>query len=406
MNHCFTPAPASRRVKTPKNIFTVTILIALLVSLCVTRAEGPDSDYLVIYGAMEQADALNTKGKTAEACKKYLEAQRSLALFRQSNPDWNSQMVGYRLTYLADKIKETSAETAATSANDNSVSKGKTGAATAKSAVKLISAGSEPRTVLRYHPAVGDQQTVVMTTKMSMVISAAGQEMPAMEMPTMTTPISVEVKKISPDGEITYGLAYDSTQFAEGDRAKSEEGAAMKAALSGLGTVSGEGRMSDRGIVKSVEMKKSASSNPTQAQMLEQIKDTAAEASSPLPDEAVGVGAKWEYRAKIKSQGIAVDQVTTIELVAVDGDKLDLKTTITQTAANQKIENPAMPGLKMDLTKLTTTGKGKTSVDLGHLLPASATMDSNSDTAMTMNVGQQKQTMNSKIKVSVTFEEK
>ena len=407
MNHRFTPSPATDRVASRKNFFTFSLLLALLVSLCAARAEGPDSDYLVVYGVMEQADALNARGKTAEAHKKYLEAQRSLAEFQQNNSDWNKPMVGYRAKYLAEKIQETSGETAASAANSGAASTGKSGVAGAgKPAVKLLSAGDEPRTVLRLHPAVGDQQTVVMTTKMNMTMSAAGSEMPAMDLPAMTTTMAVEVKNISADGEITYGITFSGTEVSDSDAAKSPTGAAMKAALGNISGMSGEGRMTDRGIVKSVEMKKSAGSNPQQAQTLEQLKESVTSALVPLPEESVGPGAKWEHRTKLKSQGMAVDQVTTVELISVDGDRLELKIAVTQNAANQKIESPAMPGMKMDLIKLTTTGKGQSSADLSHLLPVAATMDSDSDTAMAMNVGQQKQTMNTKMKVSVKFEGK
>ena len=405
MNHRFTPSPATDRVASRKNFFTFSLILALLVSLCAARAEGPDSDYLVVYGVMEQADALNARGKTAEAHKKYLEAQRSLAEFQQNNSDWNKPMVGYRAKYLAEKIKETSGEAAVAVANDSS--KAKAGAASAgKSGVKLLSAGDEPRTVLRLHPAVGDQQTVVMTTKMNMTMSAAGSEMPAMDLPAMTTTMAVEVKNISADGEITYGITFSGTEVSDSDAAKSPAGAAMKAALGNISGMSGEGRMTDRGIVKSVEMKKSAGSNPQQAQTLEQLKESVTSALVPLPEESVGSGAKWEHRTKLKSQGMTVDQVTTVELVSVDGDRLELKIAVTQNAANQKIESPAMPGMKMDLIKLTTTGKGQSSADLGHLLPAAATMVSDSETTMAMNAGQQKQTMNTKMKVSVKFEGK
>lgn len=403
MNLHPTSSPATTRVPSRKNIFTRSILLALFLSFGAAQAEGPDSDYLIIYGVMDQADALNAKGKTAEAHKKYLAAQRSLAEFRQNNSGWNSQMVGYRLTYLADKIKETSGEAAA-AANDNSSAKTKASAATTgKSAVKLISAGSEPRSVLRLHPAVGDQQTLVMTTKMNMTMSAAGNEMPAMDLPAMSTTFSVEVKKISDDGEITYGINFGSTDIED---AKSPTGAAMKAALGSVGEMSGEAKISDRGIVKAMEMKSTAKDNPMLAQTINQMKESAASAATPLPEEAVGSGAKWEHRTKIKSQGMTVDQVQTVELLSVDGDRVELKCTVTQSAANQKIENPSMPGMKMDLVKLVTTGSSKASVDLNHLLPVSATSDANSDTTMTMNVGQQKQTMSTKMKVSVKFEQK
>ena len=407
MNLHLTPSLAATRVAARKSIFTFSILLALLVSFGVARAEGPDSDYLVVYGVMEQADALNTKGKTAEAHKKYLEAQRALTEFQQNNSDWNKPMVGYRAKYLVEKIQETSGETAASAANNGSASTGKSAVAGAgKSAVKLLFAGDEPRTVLRLHPAVGDKQTVVMTMKMNMTMSAAGNAMPAMDMPAMAITMSVAVKKVSAEGEITYGIIFDAADVAAGEDTKSPTGAAMKSALGGISGMAGEGRMSDRAIGKSMEMKSSGDSNPMLAQTMEQMKDSAGNAATPLPEEAVGPGAKWEHRQKIKSQGMTVDQVTTVELVSVDGDKLELKSTVTQNAANQKIENPSMPGMKMDLVKLVTTGKGKSSVDLGHLLPQSATVDSDTETSMGMNVGQQKQMMNMKMKMSVKFEGK
>ena len=407
MNLHLTPSPAATRVASRKSIFTFSILLALLVSFGVARAEGPDSDYLVVYGVMEQADALNTKGKTVEAHKKYLEAQRALTEFQQNNSDWNKPMVGYRAKYLAEKIQETSGETAPSAANNGSASTGKSAVAGAgKSAVKLLFAGDEPRTVLRLHPAVGDKQTVVMTMKMNMTMSAAGNAMPAMDMPAMAITMSVAVKKVSAEGEITYGIIFDAADVAAGEDTKSPTGAAMKSALGGISGMAGEGRMSDRAIGKSMEMKSSGDSNPMLAQTMEQMKDSAGNAATPLPEEAVGPGAKWEHRQKIKSQGMTVDQVTTVELVSVDGDKLELKSTVTQNAANQKIENPSMPGMKMDLVKLVTTGKGKSSVDLGHLLPQSRSVDSDTETSMGMNVGQQKQMMNMKMKMSVKFEGK
>jgi hypothetical protein len=65
-----------------------------------------------------------------------------------------------------------------------------------------------------------------------------------------------------------------------------------------------------------------------------------------------------------------------------------------------------MPGMKMDLTKLVSTGTGDSSVDLGQLMPLTSTMDETTDTQMSMNVGQQKQAMSMKMNVKVKFEGK
>jgi hypothetical protein len=90
----------------------------------------------------------------------------------------------------------------------------------------------------------------------------------------------------------------------------------------------------------------------------------------------------------------------------VSCDQLTLQSTIQQTAANQKIESPAMPGMKVDLTKMTGTGSGNTTFDLGHIMPVAATLDEDVEMAMGINMGQQPQSMAMKMKLNLTFESK
>ena len=101
-----------------------------------------------------------------------------------------------------------------------------------------------------------------------------------------------------------------------------------------------------------------------------------------------------------------IDQTITCELVSVDGDVLNLHSTLTQNAANQKISNPAMPGLKIDLSKMTGNGTITTVLDLGKLMPQTATVDEKTEVAMGMNIGQQKQTMDMKMNINVAIEAK
>ena len=92
--------------------------------------------------------------------------------------------------------------------------------------------------------------------------------------------------------------------------------------------------------------------------------------------------------------------------MAIEGDRITLRTTLTQNAANQKIQNPAMPGLKVDLNKMTGAGTGSSTYDLTHILPVTGKLDENIGINMGMNVGQQKQAMDMKMDVSVTLESK
>ncbi|MEY4917960.1 MAG: hypothetical protein RL616_1873, partial [Verrucomicrobiota bacterium] len=259
MNPSLNPVRVADRLAVVKKISILWIALGLLAAFSPARAEGPDSDYLVVYAVIDQADALNQKGKTSAAHAKYVEAQRALAEFQKNNSGWNNQMVAYRQKYLAEKISATSSEAATDSSSSSPSAKN---SVAAKSPVKLLNAGSEPRKVLRLHPAVGDKQTTTMTMKMAMTMSAGGETMPAMDLPAMVMTMEVAVKDVSTNGEISYTVLYSEADTEAGKDAKSAASAALKSSMAGLRGMSGEGKMSDRGIVKSLEMKLPPEADP------------------------------------------------------------------------------------------------------------------------------------------------
>jgi len=385
--------------------FTAAILFALLLTLCSARAEGPDDDYLIIYGIIDQADTLAANGRTTQAHAKYIEAQRALAGFKRSNPHWSTETVNYRMNYLAGKITATAGESVAPGAGVSTGAQ-KAGVPSAKSPVKLLAAGSEPRTVLRLHPTVGDKQTISMTMKMDMAMGAAGNQMPAINIPAMLMTMEVAVKNISTTGDITYEIIFTDASVGTATNMEPAMAAMLKSSLAGIQGMTGTGNMSSQGIVSSMEMKLAPGANPQLRQTMDQMKDAFSSSVNALPEEAVGPGARWEYKTKLKSQGMTVDQSINYELVSIDGDRLTLRNTIRQSSANQKVESPAMPGTKIDLIKMTGNGTGSTTLDLGKIMPITGTMDEKTESSMVMNIGQQKQPMDMKMSLKLTLEAK
>lgn len=386
-----------------KIIRFTSILCLLLLTFCAGSALAQDDDYLAIIGIMDKAEALGVAGKTSEAHSKYIQAQRALATFQTANPGWNKPTVSYRLKYLRDKIADTSSHVVAVeSTSDTSGTKAVVAAG--KSPVKLLAAGSEPRQVVRLHPAVGDKQTTVMTMKMAMEMGVAGKAMPAMDIPPMVLTMSMEVKDVSAEGEIAYQMEITDAAVDAGTNGANTMAAAMKTALGGMRGLAGIGKMTTQGIVKSMEMKLPASAAPQLAQTMGQMKDSFSSSAIALPNEAIGEGAKWEYKSRLKSQGMMLDQTFTYELVSIAGDQLTLRSTIQQSAANQKIESSAMPGMKMNLNQLTGEGSGDTTLDLGKIVPTAASMESK--TQMGMNAGAQKQNLDMRMSLKLTLEAK
>jgi hypothetical protein len=382
---------------------SLLVLLALLLCVTATQAEGPDTQYLPIFNSIQEADALEAKGQTSQALTKYQDAQRKLLTFKRTYPEWNAKMISFRSKYVADQVVALSEKLSAPAAGttNNTESAPPQAKPALSSAVKLLDPGAEPRQVLRLHPKPGDKQTVVMTIKISIEVKVGEMDAPAMVMPGMKMTIDTTVKSVSPNGEISYDLVVSDAVISEETGVMPQMLEAMKPVMGALKGMAGKGVVSNRGFNKSLQLKPPAGVDPQMRQMLDQMTDSFAQMWHPLPEEAVGAGAKWESRMPIKSEGMTIDQTATYHLATLESERLAVKATVIHRAANQKVQNPAMPTMKMDVTKLTGTGKAEFTMELGQLLPAPSDAELQSERQMVMKMGDQDQAMSMKSDVKV-----
>ena len=90
--------------------FLAVVITSLLVTLLPAHAQGPDDQYVQIYNLIQEADAMEAKGQANPALAKYLEAQIALRRLQKGYPEWNAQVVKFRLGYLEDKVAARSAK--------------------------------------------------------------------------------------------------------------------------------------------------------------------------------------------------------------------------------------------------------------------------------------------------------
>lgn len=387
------------------------IILALSMTLGTLRAEEPSEQYLRVYNLMTQADTLSASNEIAAAKAKYEAAQKELFDLKQTYPTWNPKLVAYRLGYLADKIAALSQ--AAASANQETSPARQREARANPSAgsastpqIRLLDAGSEPRQVLRLHPQVGSSQSLAVTLQISMDMQLGGAGGQSMKIPTITLPIDVTVQDVSSNGDITYQTVVGQPDVAVQADTVPQMAEAMKTAFAALKGLSTRGTKSDRGVGKGTEMKLPAGADPQVGQTMDQMGDILSSFSGILPEEAVGPGARWEIRQPLVSQGMKINQTVTYQLVSIEGDQFNAKLTLTQQAANQKIQNPSMPAMKIDVTKMTGAGSGDISFDLTRLMPTRATIDTHSDVSMQMDAGGRKQAMQMKQNFEIHVESK
>jgi tetratricopeptide (TPR) repeat protein len=82
----------------------IAVLALSLAFASFCRAAGPDDDYLDIYNQVIQADNLQKSGHPLQAAGKYLEAQSALRRLKTEHPTWNTEIVDFRLDYVAEQL--------------------------------------------------------------------------------------------------------------------------------------------------------------------------------------------------------------------------------------------------------------------------------------------------------------
>jgi len=255
--------------------------------------------------------------------------------------------------------------------------------------VRLTSAGTAPRSVLRYAVAANYKTHMDMSIAMGLSVSGPGSPAHQIQMPAMTIGAELSVTNVTPAGDVSYEFAYTSVRL-DGSGAVDPEIAPLFQNLDGdVKTVRGAATMTSWGVTRDARIDTSKMTNPLMSETLDSLSNSLAGLTVPLPQEAVGAGARWESRQTIQTRGLAVFQRTLWELIALDGKTMKLKTAIEQTAPPQSLSNERMPaGSERMLQKFTGRGSGTVTIALDALVPTSE-VNSQTDMTMTTRTGGQ-----------------
>lgn len=254
-------------------------------------------------------------------------------------------------------------------------------------AIKLLDAGKDPKHELRFAAKKGAQQKVLMGLQMGITMDIGGTPR-TQSMPRIDMPMEVTVTDVTTNGDMTYRFELREPEIADDGMTAPGVVAGMKGALAGIAGLSGTAVVTNRGFTKSVDIKVPAGANPQVTQFMDSFKQSIGQMSAPLPEQAVGVGAKWETSTTISQNGMKLKQVATTEVIGIDGNIATLSIKLQQSADRQKVTSN---GMTVDLESLTGSGGGETTIDLGKIVPATAKMSLRSD--MKMKAGGQSMAM-------------
>lgn len=252
-------------------------------------------------------------------------------------------------------------------------------ATTSAPTVKLIDAGKNPTKPLRFTVKKGLKKVVVTTMKMGIEMDLGAGGSQAQNMPVLEMIFDMKVTDVLPNGDVRYEMVFRKPRAIPDAKIPAQMVTAINEAIKDLAGVKGFSLVSNRGFVKEASFDVPPNAPAQAQQMLRSMEQSFAQLSAPMPEEAVGVGAKWETTTALNANGIAMNQVATNTLVGLSGNKATLDIKLVQTAKPQKITTN---GITADLQSYVANGGGSTTIDLSALMPTNGSMGMASEMKM------------------------
>jgi hypothetical protein len=249
--------------------------------------------------------------------------------------------------------------------------------------VELLSAGAAPRQILRYKPAVNAKQTATITMNMDMTLSIAGEPVPIGNLPGTAITFETLVDRVDPNGDIHYQFRYTNVELVGDSKLLAAQRAQLLTQIQKLKGIHGTVVVDDRGQTKFGKFDLPPALDAADKKMLKQISNSVEQLSSPLPEPALGVGAKWRVLSAPKLNGIQLKQIATFELIGVQAGSMTLNIAQEQQAPPQQMTTTQLPkGKTLNLKSLVGKGQGQMFVKLDRIVPINSNLSAQMNSEM------------------------
>ena len=246
--------------------------------------------------------------------------------------------------------------------------------------ILVVDAGAEPRRELRYTWTDEHEEQVQAVISVGIEAVEGGVRLMRMELPISMTILS-RVTDVAEDGRARIAMLFDDIAFGpldasggglgEGDVAADAFAQTMDEATQLLTGIRSWQVMDDRGLV----LRSGTELPPGVPTEVEEQLNQASGSIPLLPEEPVGLGARWESTGTTVNQGVTLSVTTETELTAIQGDEITLTMSVRLADGESDIPVTSNP---FDVFGLQ--GTGTTVLDLSGIFPR----DLSVELAMTM----------------------
>jgi hypothetical protein len=274
--------------------------------------------------------------------------------------------------------------------------------AAAQPVVKLLSPGRGARRPLRFRVAKGQAGTMILTLRMAMEMALGPNRIPETRVPPMRMTMEYKVTDALPDGAVRYDMVATKVEVLDDPDVPPQVAASVRATSKGLEGFRGSGTITSRGFARDTEIQLPPRLDPQTRQLLEGMRSSLDQLAAPFPEEAVGVGARWQVTTRLEQNGMTIEQVATYELLKLSAEGGTARVTITQSARPQRIQAPGMPaGANVDLVSLKSSGGGELEFRFDRLMPPRSRVKARSESKMRIDAGGEKMDMEMKLSMDM-----
>lgn len=261
--------------------------------------------------------------------------------------------------------------------------------------VKMFSPGAKPRKKLRYRfsPGSSFRMTITMHMNIQMKILIPGQApIPQnIQIPPLSLVNVIRCVQRQPNGDARIDSRLVEANPIEVPGQNPAMVASIKQELQKLRGMAIQYLISDDGNIKTAQIVHQPQMAPQFQQLVTNIQNSFRQMVTPLPQEAVGLGASWAVINQL-TQPFEVKQSTRFQLLKHQGSLLELSVEALQSAQSQKRTVQSMGKSVPVSMSIRSKGQGKTVLRLNSLF-INASLHMLSNMVVDTLADQQKQTV-------------
>jgi hypothetical protein len=219
---------------------------------------------------------------------------------------------------------------------------------------------------------VARKEQLAMELRTSVSTELGGAKQPDVALPAVHIAIAIDPERVSPEGDLDYRWHVVAADVPSGSAPPSPVADGLRAEVAAVAQLAGTARVSSRGLSLAVSVDPDSMIDAgVTGQMVEQVRETLRNVAAPLPEEPVGIGARWEKVTQMEARNTRIAQTETFTLVALDGERGTLEDVLAQTAPPQPLQGSAGNAPQARLDSMLASGKSRVHFVQSRLVPQS-----------------------------------